>query len=482
MNKYLYAILAQHAEDMRKMEERQEEFLSVDAKGWDFDEDEGGDDRNYQVANGVAIYNIRGKMLHESNFFTRIFGISTYEDISNDLAAMAQDDEVEKTLVSIGTPGGSVAGISETSDAWKKLDAVKPITVHTPSMLASAGIWLASNSSGGIYASETAEVGSIGVIFQHVSQEERLKKEGLKVTEIKSAPLKAIGSPAKDLSEEEEAHLQKKVDETAGLFRRQIYKTRPSVLEEAFSGETFIASEAMRVGLIDGVKNFSDVFTDLVSASADTNINIFHMEGYTMKKKVTAEQFEAAVGSGADPSTMEIVSQDAYDALQDEDVEREKVTQEMFDERVKNDADPESMEVVSQEAFDALDNNTAEDDTEVEDLKVQVEDLTSQLEASTESLTKLEADLVSATEASNTDPLRVIALERLTTMRVALGLQKVDMSDFTSDMLVTEYLAIDKSFKKAYKVGGHVKPKVEKEVKTSSGTSLDEARLRAATV
>ncbi|RUM46318.1 MAG: hypothetical protein DSY80_02365, partial [Desulfocapsa sp.] len=313
--KKAYAIAPLFADDFKNLEARQEEFLNVDATSWDFTDEDQEESRPYEVVNGVAIYSIKGKMLAESNFFTRIFGIPSYAEIGEVISAMYMDEEVESVLMSISTPGGQVAGISDLSSAWRKLNAEKPITVHTSGMLASAGVWLASNSSK-IYASETAEIGSIGVLQMHVSQEEALKKEGIKVTVIKSAPLKAIGSPAKDLTASEEAHIQKKVDEAAELFKRQLYKTRYSIQEAAFTGEMFIASQAVDVGLTDGVKTYSDVFNELVSASTGEAAN-YNGEGgsFTMKKKVTAEMYESAVAAGADPEGMEIVSQADYDAL-----------------------------------------------------------------------------------------------------------------------------------------------------------------------
>jgi signal peptide peptidase SppA len=451
--KKTYAIASAFSEEFKKMEERQEEFLAVDAAGWDMGDDD-NEPRPYEVVNGVATYQIKGKMLHESNLFTQIFGITTYEDIGNDFAAMAQDDEVEKILISMSTPGGSVAGISDLTDTWKQLDAVKQITVHTSGMIASAGLWLAVNSSGGIYASETAEAGSVGVLMSHVSQEQALAKAGIKVTEIKSSPLKAIGSPAKDLTQEEFDHLQKKVDETADLFRRQIYKTRPSVKEGAFTGEVFIASDALAMGLIDGVKTYSEVFTSAMGAD-EINTN---PGGFEMKKKVTAEMYESAVASGADPGSLEIVSQDEFEALEPETAVEPEATE------------PEATEP------DAVEPEA----TEVELLQASYDAIESELVTAQAALVSAEARVAALEKEVDAEPFRPFIVERLETMRMALGLAKVDMSEFPMESLAVEYKTIDTAFRKAYKTGGHnVEKKEEKKPVASNVTSLDEARLRS---
>ena len=468
--KKLYAINPLFSEEFRKLEEKEEEFLS---KGvFEFvDEDDESDNRPYQVVNGVAMYSIRGKMAATSNFFTKVFGIPTYEDMGNALAMMYEDEEVEKVLIDFSTPGGPVSGISDLSETWKQLNAEKQITVHTSGMLASAGLWLASNSNE-IYASEVAEVGSIGVILQHVSYEASLKKDGIKVTEIKSAPLKAVGSPAKDLTDEELAYLQKKVDETSKLFEKQIYLSRPQVSAGAFTGETFIAHEALKMGLIDGVKTFSEVFSATMGVASN---NDSKPRGFEMKKKVTASMYEAAVAAGADPNTLEIVSQEEYDAWMEEQNKGQNAAAEN---------EGEGAEASESEGVEATENEgegaEAVEGESVEQLEAVKTELAEAL-ASIESLEATIEDLEAKLEASKSDPLKKIAVERISVMRVALGLQKIDLSEFPVESIIAEYEALDKQFKAAFKVGGHTKPSKEDDnkVKKAAVTSIDRAKLRA---
>jgi hypothetical protein len=325
-------------------------------------------------------------------------------------------------------------------------------------------VWLSSNSSE-IYASEVAEVGSIGVVMEHASHEKRLEKEGIKVTQIKSSDKKAMGSPAKDLTAEEISHLQDKVDEKNALFKKQLYAQRPGIQEEAFSGETFSAQKAQQLGLIDGIKTFSQVFEQL-SAAADSENNSSR-EVFPMRRKLTASMAEAAIEAGADPTTIEIVSQEEYDALQAAgDLNEEETQEENLEDKDENlDAEDEDLGAKDETEEDqvvALQTELAEAVAQVETLTQQVEDLTGQL------------------EASKSDPLRKIAEDRVATMRVALGLTKVSMEDFTVTSLLQEYEAVDKQFKKAFVPGG-VKSKTTdtKETKIVKMTHDANARLRA---
>ena len=453
----IYSISSIYAEEMRLLEEQQHKFLLERESYSGMSEDDDSEDKPYKVINGIALYSIEGKMLSSGNFFTEFFGIATYTGISDALSMMAQDDSVTQILASVDTPGGSVSGISDVSEAWARVNAIKPITVHTPGMLASGGVWLTA-ASDKIYASETADVGSIGVILQHVSQQGLLDKNGIKVTEIKSSPMKHIGSPAKDLSESDKNYLQKKVDESNLLFQKQMYKNRPNISVDAFTGATFSATESLNLGLVDGIMSYSRVFEQL-SASADSNNKNSYTEEFGMKRKVTATMAEAAITAGADPDNLDIITQEAYDKLTPEEVE---ASEELLVEETEVEQEPTEAELQLTAQIDNLGVDLSAANGQIETLTAQVAELTSKL------------------EASKSDPLRVIAEERMGVMRVALGLSKVDFSEFSTSSLVVEYNAVDSQFKKNFKAGGHVKPKESTtEKKKATITSIDQARFSA---
>jgi len=464
---------------MTELEERQKDFLQKEAFGFN-EEEPDHDDRPYQVINGIALYSIKGKMFAEGNFFTRIFGIPTYDAIGHDLGRMAEDEEVEKVLISMNTPGGSVHGISDVSDTWARLNASKPVTVHTAGMLASAGMWLASNSTK-IYASEVADVGSIGAVMQHISYEESLKKSGIKVTEIKSAPLKHVGSPARNLTEEEREHLQSQIMEADALFKKQLFQTRPQILTSAFTGATFSAAESLQMGLIDGINTYNQVFEKL-SASTDDDHQHLHREELGMKRKVTQAMATAAIANGVDPKTLEIVSQEDYDQIQacGKDGEGEaggcscegECTCEGEGKTASADGDdgeetPEELLILA---------------------TAQVEALTVELttaNGSIETLTAVVADLETKLDQAASEPLRVVAEDRIAVMRTALGMTHIEMSAFSTNSLMAEYNALDTQFTKAYKSGGHKPTKVagtdsaDAVPKKTKVTKLTDARLRA---
>lgn len=483
MNKF-YAICSTHMEEIVALEARQDKFLSEvtpELKASLHGDDDEGYDKPYQVVSGIALFDISGKMLAKGNMFTRWLGIPTYDSIGDAFAQMSQDPEVKKVLISMGTPGGHVAGISDLSDSWRRLNATKPITVHTSSMLASAGIWLSSNSTS-IFASEVAEVGSIGVVMQHVSQEKMLRDSGYKVTEIKSSPLKHLGSPAFDLTPEEEAVLQAKVMESNELFKKQMYRTRPKISAEAFTGDTFSASNSLRIGLIDGIKTYTEVFEQL-SASADSRTINANDGGTFMKKRyATQAMADAAITAGADSNFLIVVSEAVY-------AEKNLAGTLEFD-----DGTPEAVVVDPEAVVVDPEASVIPDEAEESTAEAQLAEAKSLLEASEATIKTLEASLAQAEElyaaskatadklqasAEVYEGLRNIAEGRLSQMRMALGLVSIDTSEFSDSAILAEHTATETKFKKAFIAGGRMPVAVKGPAVNPSMNSVDAARLAA---
>jgi ClpP class serine protease len=152
------------------------------------------------------------------------------------------------------------------------------------------------------------------------------------------------------------------------------------VKEGAFTGEVFIASDALAMGLIDGVKTYSEVFTSaMVADEINTNPG-----GFEMKKKVTAEMYESAVASGAEPGALEIVCQDEFEALEPETAVEPEATE------------PEGVEPETTESEATEPDAVESEATEVELLQA--------------SYDAIEAELVTAQAALATSEARIASL------------------------------------------------------------------------
>ena len=101
---------------------------------------------------------------------------------------------VSGVVISIDSPGGTTTGAEELYRGIRQLADKKPLVAFVDGTAASGG-YITAIAADHIVARETSLVGSIGVLFQYPDVSKLLDTVGVKVEEIKSAPLKAEPSP-----------------------------------------------------------------------------------------------------------------------------------------------------------------------------------------------------------------------------------------------------------------------------------------------
>lgn len=411
------------------------------------------DDANYTVNDGIGVYKIDGPLLSSGNFWTRWLGYADYESVRNDLLAMANDPEVKDILVMMASPGGSVFGVSNASEAFAKVGAIKPITVYTEKNCCSGAYWLAANAKEIVVAPE-AEVGSIGVIVTHVSYEKMLEEDGIKVTVIKSDELKAVGGPYTDLTEKEVAHIQAQVDQYADLFHDHIQAARPQVRLSGMKGQTFIGAEAVRMGLADAVMSYDAVINHIKTQRKPTQTG-----GYNMK--MTAEQLRAALDAG---KTLADIG----------------LTEEERDEILATATTPPAEGAEGAEGKGSSTEGEGEGaEPEMVGMPVaEFEAMQAEMTAMAGKIEAAEAKAAAAVETS--EKMRGIVTEVFNNRRLALGLTKIDVSKVSLDTLLADFAATTEQFNSSFKIGGSIKPPEKVEPKSIITDSVHAGLLQAA--
>jgi protease-4 len=156
-------------------------------------------------------------------------------------------------IVHINSPGGTTAGSEQLFDALTRLKAKKPLVVVIEGLGAS-GAYITALASDHIIAQQTSLVGSIGVLFQFPNFTDLLKTVGVKVEEVKSAPLKAAPNGYEPTSPEARAALDALVKDSFAWFK-DLVKTRRHIddatLQTVSDGRVFTGRQAMGLKLID---------------------------------------------------------------------------------------------------------------------------------------------------------------------------------------------------------------------------------------
>ncbi|MFK8253516.1 signal peptide peptidase SppA [Ancylobacter terrae] len=163
-------------------------------------------------------------------------------------------------IVSIDSPGGTVAGSEALYGALRRLNERIPVVAVVNGMAAS-GAYIAAMGTERIFAQRNAMVGSIGVIFQYPNVYELLKTVGVSVEEIKSSPLKAAPNGYEPTSPAARAAIEALVADSYDWFKGLVAERRDlsgAMLDDASNGRVFTGHMALPMHLIDQIGDERD--------------------------------------------------------------------------------------------------------------------------------------------------------------------------------------------------------------------------------
>ncbi len=164
-----------------------------------------------------------------------------------------KSSQIQAIVLEINSPGGSPVASDEIGTAIKKAKASKPVIAVIREVGASGGYWIASASEH-IIANKMSITGSIGVYSSYLEFSGLMEKYGVGYERVVGGENKDMGSPYLKLSEEKKNILQKKIDKVHTYFIQEIATNRnlsESKVREMATGEFFLGSEALELGLID---------------------------------------------------------------------------------------------------------------------------------------------------------------------------------------------------------------------------------------
>ncbi|MBI3599040.1 MAG: signal peptide peptidase SppA [Nitrospinae bacterium] len=186
--------------------------------------------------------------------------IAESEDIIRQIKKYREEPAVKGIILRIDSPGGGVGPSQEIYGEVLKTTSEKKVVVSMGGLAASGGYYIAC-AAHRIFANPGTITGSIGVIMAFSNFEELMKKLGLKTTVIKSGRHKDIGSPVRELTEEEKKILQDVSDDIHGQFIEAVAKGRNLKIEavkDLSDGRIFSGRQAKESGLVDELGTLED--------------------------------------------------------------------------------------------------------------------------------------------------------------------------------------------------------------------------------
>jgi signal peptide peptidase SppA len=187
-----------------------------------------------------------------------------------DLRKAANDSDISAIILAIDSPGGTVAGTADLAAEIRSAAKKKPVWAYASDLCASAAYWCACQTDKTFANDRTALVGSIGTLLVAYDVSEMFAAEGIKTLVFGTGPIKGAGTPGSVVTDEQKAYFRGVVDDAQVSFDQAVQKGRgltAKQLADVKTGGVFGATEALSLGLIDGIKSFEAVVEEIAAES-----------------------------------------------------------------------------------------------------------------------------------------------------------------------------------------------------------------------
>lgn len=184
-------------------------------------------------------------------------------DVIRSLNSAFEDSRAKGVVLHVNSPGGGATAsvrIREKIDDLRAAHPDKRFIVVASDMIASGG-YLIGSAGDKIYANQTSLVGSIGVIMQSFGVGDALEKLGIEPRVFTAGENKARFDAFSDVSADDRAKIESMLVEIHEVFKDFVIAGRGDRLagniDELFSGDIWVGTQAKELGLIDGFASLS---------------------------------------------------------------------------------------------------------------------------------------------------------------------------------------------------------------------------------
>ncbi|MBI2442364.1 MAG: S49 family peptidase [Candidatus Levybacteria bacterium] len=244
-------------------------------------------------------------------------GVTYGYDLKEQFMDAAEDDSIKGIVLEINSPGGTIYGSRSIADgvAYYQEKTKKPVIASISGLGASGGYWVAA-STDAIFADYGSTLGSIGVLFGPFQYYNKVlsvdggaliggvvTQNGIETTYFTAGKSKDIGSPYRQLTQDEVTQMQQSVhneyDEFVSFIstRRKIPEQQ---LRDRIGAMIYENKRAQELRLINGTKNKQDAYEELAKrAGIDGE---FYVVGLRQEPALAQLLFESVLKNRLVPS------------------------------------------------------------------------------------------------------------------------------------------------------------------------------------
>ncbi|MDP3764910.1 MAG: signal peptide peptidase SppA [Nanoarchaeota archaeon] len=172
-----------------------------------------------------------------------------------------KNPNIKAIILEINSPGGSAVASEEIANAVKKANKTTVAWIREAG--ASGAYWVAS-ASDHVIANRVSITGSIGVIASYLEFPGLLEDYNVTYRRLVSGKYKDIGSPFKEMTDEEKAIFQQNLDEIRDYFVSEVAKNRKlnkKDVDKIANGMFYLGAQAKELGLVDEVGGKDEVIS-----------------------------------------------------------------------------------------------------------------------------------------------------------------------------------------------------------------------------
>ncbi len=256
----------------------------------------------YTLMRGVAVIDIRGAITRteERSCWTGEKISQGQDTLLLALRAALTDNAARSILFAVDSPGGVVAGTKEVADAIAQARKQKPCAAYVDGLCASAAYWLAA-ATGRVLAPVTAQVGSIGVLMVHTDWSAFYENAGVKISYLTAGKFKADGFDNKPMSDEERQRFEAQLAQLHEIFKADVVRGMGISADPAAwaEGQTLLAEDALRTGLVSGIVRDMDAAISQLSAEVPMTRDELMAQAPELARALIAEGKEQATAEAA---------------------------------------------------------------------------------------------------------------------------------------------------------------------------------------
>lgn len=190
----------------------------------------------YDLMPGVRVVPVHGYIGYRVGALEKSCGVCDIGEVAQWVETAGADPTIETILMDVSSGGGEVTYVQEAAERIMAVGKTKNIVSYTDTMACSAAQWLAA-SANEMYATPSADLGSIGCVISLLDMSEMYKNEGVERKVYTSGKLKAIGVEGAKITELQDQYLKDQVNMIGEQFKSFMKSRMPNLKDEDMEGQ-----------------------------------------------------------------------------------------------------------------------------------------------------------------------------------------------------------------------------------------------------